>query len=116
MEKTSDRRRIRPVSRHRLHRLAGGFFRGRGVILTFHRIRPAQAAISRPTRLLEITPAFLDGALTRLRESGLRDRLARRGRGAANRRPGEGAPFAVLTFDDGFRDVARSWPAGAGAP
>lgn len=87
----------------RLHRLAGGFFRGRGVILTFHRIRPADGAGFAPNALLEITPEFLDSVLTLLRENGLElvtlDEAARRITGD------EGAPFAALTFDDGFRDV-----------
>ena len=59
-----------------------------------------------PNAMLEITPAFLDAALTRVRALGyrilslddalaeLRDRRSRRG----------AAPFAVLTFDDGYRD------------
>ncbi len=88
-----------------MHRLAGGFFRGRGVILTFHRIRPASSAAFAPNALLEITPEFLDRVLTLLRENGLEivtlDEAARR------LEMGDGAPFAALTFDDGFRDVAK---------
>jgi peptidoglycan/xylan/chitin deacetylase (PgdA/CDA1 family) len=87
----------------RLHRLSPGFIRGRGVILTFHRIRPADGAGFAPNALLEITPDFLDRVLTLVRENGLEivtlDEAARR---IETR---EGAPFAALTFDDGFRDV-----------
>ncbi len=87
----------------RLHRLAGGLFRGRGVILTFHRIRPDDNAGFAPNALLEITPEFLDRVLTLLRENGLEivslDEASRR------IDENEGAPFAALTFDDGFRDV-----------
>jgi peptidoglycan/xylan/chitin deacetylase (PgdA/CDA1 family) len=86
-----------------LHRLAGGLFRGRGVILTFHRVRPASGESFAPNALLEITPEFFDAVLTRLRKNGLElvtiDEAA--GRIASN----DGAPFAALTFDDGFRDV-----------
>ncbi len=88
-----------------LHRLAGAGVRGRGVILTLHRVRPADCQEFAPNALLEITPAFLDAALTRLRASGLDivtlDEALRR------LVSGEGANFAVLTFDDGFRDVAE---------
>ena len=88
----------------RLHRLAGGFFRGRGVILTFHRVRPADEAGFAPNALLEITPVFLDRVLTLLRENGLE--IVTLDEAAARLAEAEGAPFAALTFDDGFRDVA----------
>jgi peptidoglycan/xylan/chitin deacetylase (PgdA/CDA1 family) len=88
-----------------LHRFAGAGVRGRGVILTFHRVRPADSQKFAPNALLEITPAFLDAALTRLRDSGLDvvtlDEALRR------LVSGDGARFAVLSFDDGFRDVAE---------
>ena len=87
----------------RLHRLAGGFFRGRGVILTFHRVRPAGATGFSPNGLLEITPEFLDLVLALLDRNGLE--IVTLDEGAARLRSGQGAPFVVLTFDDGFRDV-----------
>ncbi|KAA2235606.1 polysaccharide deacetylase family protein [Salinarimonas soli] len=75
--------------------------RGRGVILTGHHVRPWRETGFAPNRLLEITPDFLDRALTLLARQGFElvsmdevpDRLARGGR-----------PFAALTFDDGYRD------------
>ncbi|MCF4126650.1 polysaccharide deacetylase family protein [Methylobacterium sp. SyP6R] len=77
--------------------------RGRGVILTFHHVRPDEPppGAYAPNRLLAITPAFLDRTLTVLRERGfsivpLCELPRRLGE------PGE--PFAVLTFDDGYRD------------
>jgi peptidoglycan/xylan/chitin deacetylase (PgdA/CDA1 family) len=87
----------------RLHRLAGGFFRGRGVILTFHRIRPLQNPGFAPNALLEITPEFLDCVLTRLRENGME--IVSLDEAAARIGAEDCAPFAALTFDDGFRDV-----------
>ena len=92
--------------------------RGRGVILTFHHVRPEPPEPFAPNALLSITPAFLDRTLTRLRERGFEivgldavpDRLAD---------PAPGRPFAVLTFDDGYRDnVAHARPVLArhGAP
>jgi peptidoglycan/xylan/chitin deacetylase (PgdA/CDA1 family) len=90
-----------------LHRLVGGFFRGLGAILTFHRIRPAENTPFAPNALLEITPEFLDGVLTRLRDNGFEivslDEAAARLVG--DQAAPSGAPFAALTFDDGFRDV-----------
>jgi peptidoglycan/xylan/chitin deacetylase (PgdA/CDA1 family) len=91
----------------RLHRLAGGFFRGRGAILTFHRIRPAENLPFAPNALLEITPQFLDCVLTRLRDNGfvivsLDEAAARL---LDDRAETSDAPFAALTFDDGFRDI-----------
>jgi len=87
-----------------LHRLARGGLSGRGVILTLHRVRPADAKPFAPNALLEITPEFLDAALTLLHARGLEivtlDEAIRR------LTTGEGARFAVLTFDDGFRDLA----------
>lgn len=76
---------------------------GLGVILTFHHVHPDQPAPYAPNRLLTITPDFLDQVLAHLRVRGFSvigldavpERLAQ---------GGEGGPFAVLTFDDGYRD------------
>jgi peptidoglycan/xylan/chitin deacetylase (PgdA/CDA1 family) len=76
-------------------------FRGRGVILTMHHVRPAVESDFSPNRILEITPDFLDEVIVLLRDQGydiasldeVPVRLA-----------ADGPPFAVLTFDDGYRD------------
>ena len=78
--------------------------RGRGVILTFHHVRPARPDAFQPNRLLEITPDFLDRTLSLLRRLGT-DLVA------LDEVPGRLAdpgarPFAALTFDDGYRDNA----------
>jgi peptidoglycan/xylan/chitin deacetylase (PgdA/CDA1 family) len=88
----------------RLHRLAGPALRGRGVILTFHRVRPARKNVFAPNALLEITPDYFDAVLTRIRASGLE--IVTLDEGLRRLVSGDGAAFAVLTFDDGFRDVA----------
>lgn len=88
-----------------LHRRTGGRFRGCGAILTFHRVRPADPPGFAPNRLLEITPVFLDRVLTLLRAGGLD--LVTLDEAAARLASGEEKPFAALTFDDGFRDVAQ---------
>jgi peptidoglycan/xylan/chitin deacetylase (PgdA/CDA1 family) len=87
----------------RLHRLAGDLFRGRGAILTFHRVRPAVRDSFAPNALLEITPDFFDAVLTRLRENGLA--IVTLDEAVSRLVTGEGGPFVALTFDDGFRDL-----------
>ncbi|GJD57609.1 polysaccharide deacetylase family protein [Methylobacterium dankookense] len=83
--------------------------RGLGLILTFHRVDPEPPAAFAPNRLLGITPDFLDATLTELTARGFEivgldavpERLAAPG----------ARPFAVLTFDDGYRDnVAHAAP------
>ncbi|KQP50880.1 polysaccharide deacetylase [Methylobacterium sp. Leaf399] len=103
------------ASRHRL--LAAGFraiaatgadrwlrplARGAGVILTFHHVRPEPPGAYAPNRLLTITPDFLDRVLVRLEAEG----FAIVGLDAVPERlAAGGGPFAVLTFDDGYRDT-----------
>lgn len=122
---------LSPRTRHRLFR--AGFraitavgadrwlapaARGRGVILTFHHVRPEPVPGFAPNALLSITPAFLDRTLSLLAARGFEligldqvpERLAA---------PKGGRPFAVLTFDDGYRDNvehARPVLARHGAP
>ena len=90
--------------------------RGLGVVLTFHHVRPNAAAPDAfaPNRLLAITPDFLDRTLRALAEAGFEvvpldavpERLARAPRPGRPGRPAERL-FAVLTFDDGYRDTVR---------
>lgn len=95
-----------------------GLAQGAGVILTLHHVRPQGPGGFRPNGLLEITPDFLDRALTLIRAEGydlvsLDEALARL---AA---PRKGRFFVALTFDDGYRDnVEHAWPVLAkhGAP
>ncbi len=86
-----------------LHRLASPFTRGAGAILMFHQVRPWAERGFAPNRLLEITPEFFDAVLTRLRALGfsivsLDEALARMASETEQ-------PFAVLTFDDGYKDT-----------
>jgi peptidoglycan/xylan/chitin deacetylase (PgdA/CDA1 family) len=77
--------------------------RGLGAILMLHHVRPWQKRAYAPNRLLEITPAFLDAALGRIKALGYRvvplsavpEALA-----AAD----AGKPFVAITLDDGYRD------------
>ncbi|HLH50315.1 MAG TPA: polysaccharide deacetylase family protein [Roseiarcus sp.] len=87
-----------------LHRLAGPLTRGRGAILMLHHVRPWRPPTPgfAPNRGLEVTPEFLDAALKTTRRAGFEfvtmdEALRRLAEG--------GAPFAALTFDDGYRDL-----------
>ena len=79
--------------------------RGAGVILMFHHVRPAAYGAFAPNRLLEITPDFLDTVLSMVKEAGF-DLIAQDALPQRLREPGP-RPFAVLTFDDGYRDNAE---------
>ena len=87
----------------RLHRGLARLTRGHGAILMLHHVRPYRTDGFAPNRLLEIEPAFLDAALTRIKALGFEilslDNALRRVLEPA------GKPFVVLTFDDGFRDL-----------
>jgi peptidoglycan/xylan/chitin deacetylase (PgdA/CDA1 family) len=86
-----------------LHRLASPLTQGRGVVLMFHHVRPArECSAFQPNRGLEITPEFFEGTLAAVRRAGF-DFVSM---DEALRRLNEGgAPFAVITFDDGYRDL-----------
>src|SRR5947207_10817827 len=86
------------------------FAQGSGVILMLHRVRPHRSRQFAPNQALEITPAFLNAVLTELKREGFElialdavfDRL---------RLHQKIRPFAVLTFDDGYRDnIEHAWP------
>jgi peptidoglycan/xylan/chitin deacetylase (PgdA/CDA1 family) len=76
---------------------------GTGMILMFHRVRPWFEKPFAPNASLEITPEFLDLTVKMLRRQGIDiislDEVPDRLVDARGRRP-----FAVLTFDDGYRD------------
>ena len=87
-----------------LHRLAAPMTQGRGVILMLHHVRPWRPATPgfQPNLGLEITPDFLDAALQTIRRSGFE--FVTMDEGLRRLKEG-GAPFATLTFDDGYRDL-----------
>lgn len=83
--------------------------RGLGAIFTLHHVRPAPAFPGGSNRHLDVTPDFLDAAITRLKADGYRF-VSLSEVPALLGNPG-GQPFAVLTLDDGFRDnVAHAVP------
>ncbi len=87
-----------------LHQAAAPLTRGCGVILTHHRVRPASQESFAPNQLLSVTPAFLEQTIQLLRRRGY-DIVSMDE--ALQRLTASDPPtrrFAVLTFDDGFRD------------
>lgn len=77
----------------------------RGVIFTLHRVRPSSKQAFQPNLSLEITPEFLDKAILSVKSRGmtfvsLDEALVRLAKNDAGQ-------FAVLTFDDGYRDVVE---------
>lgn len=77
--------------------------RSRGVIFTLHRVLPTPPAPFSPNAILQVTPAFLDWAITRMRQLGYEtvsmDEAVRR---IESDKPQK--RFVVFSFDDGYRD------------
>jgi peptidoglycan/xylan/chitin deacetylase (PgdA/CDA1 family) len=86
-----------------LTRVAARWTRGLGAILMFHHVRPKSYRSFNPFDGLEITPEFLEAVILHLKGKGydiipmsaVKQRLLA---------PDPSKPFAVLTFDDGYRD------------
>jgi len=77
--------------------------RARGLIFTLHRVLPGAPADFSPNAILQVTPAFLEQVILRVRQLGydivpIDEGLRRVGSDASER------PFVVLTFDDAYRD------------
>lgn len=84
---------------------AGGLMRnarGRGAIFTLHHVRPKQPRAFDPNAHLEITPEFLETAITTLKRDGYRfialDALP------AHLASDDPQPVAAFTLDDGYRN------------
>lgn len=79
--------------------------RGNGAIFTLHHIRPPEPKTASPNGHLEITPEFLDRALTQLSARGYRfvrlEELPQLLRDCSSR-----DRFAAFTCDDGYRNNA----------
>jgi len=97
---------FRLLAAGRAERWLAPLARGAGVILMFHHVRPWRPRAFAPNRLLEITPAYLDRALCLVRAMGFDLIALDEASDRLRMRPGQ-KPFAVLTFDDGYRDNAE---------
>jgi len=78
----------------------------RGVVFALHRVLPGEPADFSPNASLQVTPEYLEFAIRRVRELGLEIVDL----GEALRRVESDAPekpFAVFTFDGGYRDNLR---------
>lgn len=80
---------------------------GRGALLMFHHVRPWQGGAFAPNGILEITPEFLELVILETRKAGF-DIISLDECAARMRQPAKAGarPFAVFTFDDGYRDNA----------
>jgi peptidoglycan/xylan/chitin deacetylase (PgdA/CDA1 family) len=90
-----------------VHRLAAPLTRGCGAILTFHHVRPDRGRAFAPNKLLEVTPKFLDDTIRRLRQLDYDIVTLDAALQRLTARVVPARRFAVLSFDDGFRDVAE---------
>lgn len=86
-----------------LHRLAMPVTGGAGAILMFHRVRPSQPRDFAPNLLLEITPDFLDAVISRVKDLGFA--IVDLDTALTMIAEKSGQRFAVLTFDDGYKDT-----------
>jgi len=79
------------------------FARGCGAIFMLHQVRPAREGGFQPNGHLEITPEFLQFVVQRIREKGYE--IVHLDEAVDLLKAGHGrARYAVLTFDDGYRD------------
>lgn len=106
MKKTIIRTGLETLYFTGLHHLMRPLVGGVGSILTLHHVRPPRSEAFQPNRLLEITPAFFERLLRRLKRSGLDiislDEMHRRFiSGDFKRR------FVCITFDDGYKDTMQ---------
>ncbi len=87
----------------RADNLIAPFTSGDGVIFMLHHVVPEQPGAFAPSRILKVTPTFLDSVIQQVRAAGFDiisiDDVPQRLKSAPNARP-----FAVFTLDDGYKD------------
>ena len=101
-----------------LGRMLAPITQGCGAVFMMHHVRPPRADEFQPNRHLEISPEFLKAAVERIRANGyeiisMDEAVDLLKSGYGHRR------YAVLTFDDGYRDnldIAYPILKGLGAP
>ena len=86
----------------RLDRAASFLTRGQGAILMFHNVRSGRPGAYAPNQPLEVTPEFFESTIELLHR--LDYEIVAIGDLPARLERNDGRRFAVLTFDDGYRD------------
>ncbi|XYK81449.1 MAG: polysaccharide deacetylase family protein [Labrenzia sp.] len=86
-----------------LSQLFAPFTQGCGAVFMLHRVRPARSGGFQPNRHLEISPEFLRSTVERIRANGYK--IIALDEAVDLLKSGYGRErYAVLTFDDGYRD------------
>jgi peptidoglycan/xylan/chitin deacetylase (PgdA/CDA1 family) len=94
------------VAASRIGWLVRRLSRARGLIFTLHRVLPDDPADFAPNAILQVKPDFLAFAIARVRKLGYETvSIGEAVRRIEATRPEK--PFAVFTFDDGYRDNLR---------
>lgn len=83
--------------------LAANGVAGKGVIFTLHQVGENNRGPFAPNDILKITPAFLEEIISLLKQKRY-DIISMDEVPARLKQPEPAAPFAVFTFDDGYRD------------
>ena len=79
------------------------FTQGCGALFMLHNVRPARDCVFQPNKHLEVTPEFLTAAVERIRRNGYE--IIALDEAVDLLKSGYGRErYAVLTFDDGYRD------------
>ncbi|WP_068008316.1 polysaccharide deacetylase family protein [Pseudovibrio axinellae] len=78
---------------------------GDGVIFTLHRVLPASERAFQPNKLLEITPEFLRAVVLQVRSAGYEFVSLDAALERLQNEDKSDRKFAVLTFDDGYKDI-----------
>lgn len=91
------------------NRLLAPKYRGRGIIFCLHQVLPGggDSAGFRPNSQLEISPGFLDQALSFIKKYGYRFLSLTDAVAELHIERTSAAPFAVFTLDDGYKDNAE---------
>ena len=76
---------------------------GQGIIFTLHQVDPNLSDGFSPNSILKVTPQFLEQTIKTVQARGY-EIISLDEMQEALVRPGQGKPFAVFTFDDGYRD------------
>ncbi len=86
-----------------LHKILAPITRGNGIIFTLHQIEEQTSDPFSPNSILKITPQFLEETINIVRTKGF-DIISLDEMHNRLKRPDTQAPYAVFTFDDGYKD------------